>query len=212
MSRFCKGFIILDMDEKTKKIRTPIAFTKQGNGGFLKGKPNPKELDCDTALREKTEESGITDSMIEVLKDVYLDEIKDDDIKKDSANTDKKEKISVRYYIGKYIGDPNHVFVYDQEELSTTKWLTIDEVLAHEKIRPRRKKLLQTAVNMFCSADSSAFISVDIWKSGFAQIKNTYIPIKENKSNKFIKKEPINKAVEKKTPNLNDVNDFPLLV
>lgn len=122
----CAGIIVFDGD------KTILVSTHQGNFSFPKGKRNKNESDIETAWREFEEETGITKEHVELVDDFYLDE------------TSAKGFPSVRYFVGKLVGQVNN-FKFDTKELANVGWYSISDVMKIDKIKTARKKILEQA-------------------------------------------------------------------
>ena len=69
----CAGFVVLNSDS----TQVVLVETHQGNLSFPKGKRHKDETDMQTALRELNEETGLTESDFEIIREDYIDEVSD---------------------------------------------------------------------------------------------------------------------------------------
>lgn len=130
----CSGVIVLNYDNRDKdnNISTVVVKTHRGNYSYPKGKRKKGEEYLDTALRELEEETGIKQNMIDLLGDdgssecYYIDELSN------------KGNPNVRYFVG-VLKEQDHKFTFDEEELESVEWITIDELLKLEKLKQSRK-------------------------------------------------------------------------
>lgn len=124
----CSGIIVINSDE------TILVQTKNGNYSFPKGKKNKNETSLETAFRECREETGIEKTNLKIIDGYCIDEYSD------------KGNIAIRYYVGYTISKPTE-FKFDQSELNNVGWIKISDALQLDKLKNRRKEILQQAHN-----------------------------------------------------------------
>jgi 2'-phosphotransferase len=130
----CFGVVVLNNDSVL------IVKTHKNNYGFPKGKiDNKKDSDnyaC--ALRELYEETGLTDTMFDVVDNTWLSEVKE------NGNT------NIQYLVARFTGDATFKFTFDPEELETVGWYTFED--AYKVLWERRAKILKDAISISASA------------------------------------------------------------
>jgi len=127
----CSGFIIFSQD----KTKTVLVETHMGNLSYPKGKRKKGEIYMETALRELEEETGLTEDDIDIIKDVFLDELSN------------KSNPSVRYFLA-YIKDEKYKFIFDSEELMDVEWYDRENILLFNNIKNSRKLILNEALTI----------------------------------------------------------------
>lgn len=127
----CFGFVILDLKEK----KTILVESPNGYLSFPKGKyENEKDssmMDC--ALRELSEETGITEELIEIVPNKILSEYK------------RPGQCTIQYYIGT-IKEPYINFSFDEDEIKSVKWYDIDEVNLLGSLKKSRKDIFKEVI------------------------------------------------------------------
>lgn len=127
----CAGFIVLSKD-MTKVV---IVSTHANNLGFPKGKRNRFESYMQTALRELEEETGLTSNEINIVENVFFDEMS------------LRGHPATRYFVA-LIKDEHTEFFFDEEELEEVCWLSCDELLESDNFRDTRKIILKDALSV----------------------------------------------------------------
>ena len=122
----CSGIIVID-DNKTV-----LVCTKQDNYSFPKGKKKKGETILETAWRELTEETGLTQEHVKLIDDFALDE-----------NSDRGN-IATKYYVGLLIKNLEKL-QFDPDELVKVEWIDIQDAYKLDKFKNRRKELLEVA-------------------------------------------------------------------
>lgn len=122
----CYGFII-----KSNTDKYLLVETLNGRYGFPKGKRHKGELPFHCAVRELTEETGLTLDQIQVLSLTPVKEI------------NEKGNCPTAYYQATINGEPS-VMCYDTEENLKPQWLSLDDInkLTDLQLRSRRRKLI----------------------------------------------------------------------
>lgn len=133
----CSGIIVIDKNTN----ETILVCTERDNYSFPKGKRHKGEKSLDTAIRETSEETGLSKNDYDLVPNVHFDE-----------NSDRGN-IATRYYIG--ILSTNRKDVkFDTNELKNVLWMTFDNVFVLEKFRQRRKDILNSAIDSISSISS----------------------------------------------------------
>ena len=127
----CAGFVILTRDNN----QTILVKTHMGNLSFPKGKIKKGEKYLDAAFRELEEETGLIEDNIDIIEDLYFDELS------------QKGFPSTRYFVA-YIKDIEHKFKFDLDELCDVEWYACNEVANLDKIKKARKAILVEILDM----------------------------------------------------------------
>lgn len=122
----CAGIIVFHQDS------TVIVSTARGNHGFPKGKRQSSESLLETAWRELTEETGLTQDRVTLISNVFVDEQKPD-----------KKNVSVRYFVGMVQQDVKPSLIFDPKELATVQWIPMD--VASQMLTLVRRQILHKA-------------------------------------------------------------------
>jgi 8-oxo-dGTP diphosphatase len=130
----CGGIIVLD----NTGSKVVIVKTHAGNLGFTKGKREKGETLLQCAIRETTEESGLTLEQIRIIP-----------ISEPIIEVNKRGNVSVEYFLAAAKATMPPVLQCSPEELATVTWMPVEAAMRHEKLRERRKHLLQAAVALF---------------------------------------------------------------
>lgn len=133
----CSGFIIMSKNKKN----TIIVSTHHNNLGFPKGKRHKDEPIINTALRELEEETGLTADKIDIIDNLYFDEMS---IRGNPAT---------RYFIGIIKNDNDNTFMFDNDELNDVKWMSCDDLFKSDRFRENRKIILNQVLNKLNTSD-----------------------------------------------------------
>ena len=102
-------------------ISTSNTSWKEPEWGFPKGRRNYLEKDIDCAIREFEEETGYSQSDLEIIFNVSpFEEI---------FTGSNFKSYKHRYYVAQYIGSPNVIPQYQTSEVGKLEWKTYDECL-----------------------------------------------------------------------------------
>lgn len=128
--RNCAGIVIFH-DQKTVLVES----VKKGYLSYPKGKREKGESNLEGAFREVEEETGITESQIELLRDendepIYIDE------KSNKGNP------SIRYFVGR-LKEYTNKFQFDSEELRGVAWYDFDKIKDLPNFKDSRKEVFQ---------------------------------------------------------------------
>jgi len=122
----CAGFVVLSKDA-TKVV---IVATHSGNNlGFPKGKRKKDESYKETALRELEEETGLSADQIDIVENVYFDEMS------------VRNNPATRYFVA-YAKKSDVTFVFDEEELEKVCWMDCDKLFELNNFKDSRKSIL----------------------------------------------------------------------
>lgn len=119
------GFIVFSKD--LKKI--VLVQNYKLNYSFPKGKRKYGEFALKTALRELKEETGLKLNDIEIINELFFDEIT------------KNGDIYARYFIA-FMKNNRRIFKYNINEIRTVNLYPFNVALLLEKFKKRRKKIL----------------------------------------------------------------------
>ena len=123
----CYGFIIMHEN------KTILCKTDNGYYSFPKGKRNKPETEKQTALRELQEETGILEN--EIIQTEYFFEEKSD-----------KGFPSVKYFVAKLKELKD--FTFDETELESVDWYTLEEALNLDKLKEARKFIIKELIKI----------------------------------------------------------------
>ena len=126
----CAGIIVFNGDN------TVIVSTDTGNMSFPKGKLDKAETDIVAAWRELEEETGLTNSKVKLINDIYFDE------------QSSKGNLSVRYFVG-ILTSEHTAFTFDETELAKVAWYNVEEALKFEKLKKERRIILAEAYDFY---------------------------------------------------------------
>ncbi|XP_062509783.1 RNA pyrophosphohydrolase-like isoform X2 [Corticium candelabrum] len=108
--------------------------------GFPKGGKEANETVLENALRELTEETGITQDQLSFLSDFPVQEYNNCDL-------------TVLYFVAKFVGDPwKHKFMYSEDELEIAQWMPVADVLkppVMTAMKPGRVLMLKQTLKQF---------------------------------------------------------------
>ena len=124
----CAGIIVFDQDN------TILVRTSHGNHSFPKGKREKGESYIVAAWRELQEETGLTQMHIELLDNVFFDELSG------------KGNPSVRYFVGRLTVEIDS-FTFNKNELENVSWVNVNDAYKIEKFKDSRKAILKEAYN-----------------------------------------------------------------
>jgi 8-oxo-dGTP pyrophosphatase MutT (NUDIX family) len=127
----CAGFLIFNDDYK----KTVMVKTYKGNLSFPKGKRKKKEKNLEAAYRELEEETGLTKDMVDVVDELFIDEVSN------------KGNINVRYFVA-LCKDENHKFVFDEDELEEVKWYKCKKLIKIKNLKNSRKTVLSKVLKI----------------------------------------------------------------
>jgi len=117
------------------KSKTVVVSTHADNWGFPKGKRTKSESYMDTALRELEEETGLTKDKIDIVDDVFFDEMS------------LRGHPATRYFVA-LVKDDNSEFFFDDQELSDVKWVLCNDLFESDRFRESRKIILKEALTV----------------------------------------------------------------
>ncbi len=146
----CCGIIVIDPNTQ----KTILVTTPNGNHSFPKGGRHRYETELQCGYRELQEETGLTMSDVELLLSGVEGNPMDNLITLDELS--RKNKLSVRYYVGYLDKQTPHTFTYNKilfykEELSKVGWYTLRECIQFVEdgtLKPNRLYLLEKAYNL----------------------------------------------------------------
>lgn len=135
----CGGFIVFTSD-----IQKVLLVDNRKILCFPKGKMHIGESFRETSVRELKEETNIDVGQLRIL-DVYLQEY---------TNASSGGKVQIRYYLS-FVEDEEKIDlkILDKEEIESIKFYKVEDAMKLEDrlLSEARKKLLQSAVNLFFS-------------------------------------------------------------
>ncbi len=127
----CSGFIILSKDLE----RVVIVSTHSNNLGFPKGKRNKFESYTETSFRELEEETGLTKNDVEVVENLFFDELS------------KNGNPATRYFIA-YIKDSDSEFFFDGSELFEVSLYQCKDLFKLDNFKDSRKIILKEVLSV----------------------------------------------------------------
>ncbi len=130
----CGGIIVLD----NTGSKVAVVKTHAGNLGFTKGKREKGETLLQCAIRETTEESGLTLEQIRIIP-----------VAEPIIEVNRRGNVSVEYLLAAAKAPVPPALQCSPDELASVTWMPVESAMLHEKLRERRKHLLQAAVSLF---------------------------------------------------------------
>ena len=128
----CGGIIVLDNTGR----HVVVVETHPGQLGFTKGKRAKGETLRECAIRETAEECGLTwDQLAQIPLREPLIEYTD------------RGSLSVEYMLATALRGRG--LRWPPNELAMVTWMPVEKAILHRKLRERRKRLLQAAVERF---------------------------------------------------------------
>lgn len=132
---------ILMFDDTFFSLKTLIDSSttqwEEPEWGFPKGRRNYQESDVQCALREFSEETGVSKGQIKIIKNILpFDEI---------FTGSNFKSYKHRYFLA-YIRNSNVRTKIQRSEVSSVQWLTLDECL--QKVRPYNLERIQMIKNI----------------------------------------------------------------
>ena len=127
----CSGFIILSKDLE----QVVTVTTHSNNIGFPKGKRNKFETYMETALRELEEETGLTINEIEIVDNIFFDELS------------KNGYPATRYFVA-YVNDTQLDFIFDDSELFDVSLYNCKKLLKLDNFKDSRKIILKEVLTV----------------------------------------------------------------
>lgn len=140
----CAGVIVFI--SKNSSLKVILAKTSHGHWSFPKGKKEKFESDILAALRELSEETGLTENDIEIAIDNH------------NNYTNFVDNGTI-YFMARTQSE--HVPKFNQEELEEVKWLEIKKInrMTNFEFKPSRTEILKNAI--FAFNTTKTFIKVN---------------------------------------------------
>jgi 2'-phosphotransferase len=194
----CYGVIVFKMHDdpardKCTIVTTPAKLDGKGrNSGFPKGKIKKilteegkvKENIFEGAARELEEETGLKFSQLTFANDVALDELSN------------KGNVCMTYLVAKYIDKDDHVFTYDNTELSFSGFMDICE--AQKVLWKERQGILNTAYSAVANIDTQ-YTTGDVLSQNYMRQQ-----LSEHEQEEYYQQGKIKKLQKKSSSNLDN--------
>lgn len=130
----CAGYWIFRINDNN--IETLIVETPNGYLSPPKGKMEKNETIKDCANRELYEETNLKLNQLNILDGGTI-------------ILSKNNIPSIYCYIAEIIDKNHNIKMHDKEEISSILWISIDDLLKHDKFLQQRKKSLLKAVDIY---------------------------------------------------------------
>lgn len=138
-SEICDGAGVIIYTVKNSKLCFLMVQNKQKNFSFPKGKPNKDETVHECALREMSEETGLTEN------DLKFQTV-DDEVVQFIEVSKKKKRV---YYLAELIKS-EYELDYDSTELEWVGLITFDKLMkiGDKQLKPRRKDIAKEVAKL----------------------------------------------------------------